>query len=84
MLGVENAILDGEVIAADETGRPQFYDVLRRTRAPAYVAFDILWQGSARTESIVIVAALIAQQCSRTASDSVTSWSYPLERRHKG
>jgi bifunctional non-homologous end joining protein LigD len=38
-----NAILDGEVIAADENGRPQFYDVIRRTRPPAYIAFDILW-----------------------------------------
>jgi bifunctional non-homologous end joining protein LigD len=32
MLAVDNAILDGEVIAADETGRPQFYDLLRRAR----------------------------------------------------
>jgi hypothetical protein len=30
-----------------------------------------------------IVAALMAE-CSSTASDSVTSWSYPLERRHRG
>jgi bifunctional non-homologous end joining protein LigD len=42
-LGVADAILDGEVIAADETGRPQFYDLLWRTRAPAYVAFDVIW-----------------------------------------
>jgi bifunctional non-homologous end joining protein LigD len=34
-LDVGDAILDGEVIAADETGRPQFYDLLRDTRAPA-------------------------------------------------
>jgi bifunctional non-homologous end joining protein LigD len=32
-----DAILDGEVIAADETGRPQFHDLLRDTRAPAHV-----------------------------------------------
>ena len=38
-----DAIIDGEVIAADETGRPQFYDLLRDTRARAYVAFDLLW-----------------------------------------
>src|ERR1700730_13434168 len=37
-LGVDEAILDGEVIAADETGRPQFYDLLRRTRSPIYIA----------------------------------------------
>jgi bifunctional non-homologous end joining protein LigD len=42
-LAVDDAILDGEVIAADETGRPQFYDLLRDTRAPVYVAFDQLW-----------------------------------------
>src|SRR5215510_2739286 len=42
-LEVDDAILDGEVIAADETGRPQFYDLLRDTRAPAYVAFDLIW-----------------------------------------
>jgi bifunctional non-homologous end joining protein LigD len=42
-LDVSDAILDGEIIAADETGRPQFYDLLRATRAPAYVAFDLPW-----------------------------------------
>jgi bifunctional non-homologous end joining protein LigD len=46
-LGVEDAILDGEVITADETGRPQFYDLLRRTRSPSYVAFDLLWLNGA-------------------------------------
>jgi bifunctional non-homologous end joining protein LigD len=40
---VDNAILDGEVITPDETGRPQFYDLLRRFCRPAYVAFDLLW-----------------------------------------
>jgi hypothetical protein len=39
-LGVVDAVLDGEIIAAEETGRPHFYDLLRGTRAPAYVAFD--------------------------------------------
>src|SRR5215469_13193404 len=42
-LDVGDAILDGEVISADETGRPQFYDLLRQRRAPAYVAFDLIW-----------------------------------------
>jgi bifunctional non-homologous end joining protein LigD len=40
-LDVVDAVIDGEVIAADETGRPQFYDLLRRTRTAAYVAFDL-------------------------------------------
>jgi len=43
LLDLDEAILDGEVIAADESGRPQFYDLLRGAQAPAYVAFDILW-----------------------------------------
>jgi hypothetical protein len=42
-LAVDDAIFDGEVIAADEIGRPQFYDLLRRTGRAAYVAFDLLW-----------------------------------------
>ena len=35
------------MIAADETGRPQFDDLLRDTRAPAYVAFDLIWLNGA-------------------------------------
>jgi bifunctional non-homologous end joining protein LigD len=46
-LNVSDAILDGEIIATDETGRPQFYDLLRDTRAPVYVAFDVLWLNGA-------------------------------------
>ena len=46
-LDVDDAILDGEVIAADEAGRPQFYDLLRGTRAPRYVAFDLIWLNGA-------------------------------------
>jgi len=42
-LAVNDAILDGEIIAADDTGRPVFIDLLRGTRTPAYVAFDIVW-----------------------------------------
>ena len=41
-LRADEAILDGEVIVADETGRPQFYDLLRGRLPPAYVAFDLL------------------------------------------
>src|SRR5262245_56269647 len=46
-LDVGDAILDGEIIVADATGRPQFYDLLRAARAPAYVAFDLLWLNGA-------------------------------------
>ena len=40
---MDDAILDGEVIVADGTGRPVFIDLLRRNRPPGYVVFDILW-----------------------------------------
>jgi len=43
VLEVDEAVLDGEMIVADATGRPQFYDLLRGRLAPAYVAFDLLW-----------------------------------------
>jgi bifunctional non-homologous end joining protein LigD len=42
-LNIDDAILDGKVIAADETGRPVFIDLLRGTPSPCYVAFDLLW-----------------------------------------
>ena len=34
-LGVDDAIV--------ASGRPQFCDLLRRTRSPSYIAFDLLW-----------------------------------------
>ena len=43
LLDVDEAVIDGEVIAADETGRPQFYELLRVPRSACCVAFDILW-----------------------------------------
>jgi len=42
-LNVKNAILDGEVLALDKTGQPQFTDLLNGPTALAYAAFDLLW-----------------------------------------
>jgi len=42
-LDVDEAVIDGEVIVADETGMPQFYELLRVPLSASYVAFDILW-----------------------------------------
>ena len=39
-LNIDDAILDGEIIAADETGRPVFIDLLRGTRSPCYAALS--------------------------------------------
>jgi bifunctional non-homologous end joining protein LigD len=46
-LDVDEAVIDGEVIAADETGRPQYYDLLRGTSSPCYIAFDLVWLNGA-------------------------------------
>jgi bifunctional non-homologous end joining protein LigD len=43
-LEVDEALLDGEVIAADATGRPRFWGLVRGNITPAYVAFDLLWR----------------------------------------
>jgi len=42
-LKVSDAILDGEVICADETGRPIFLEMLRGRHPVCFVAFDLLW-----------------------------------------
>ena len=52
VLDADDAIIDGEVIAVDETGRPVFIDLLRRKQAPGYVAFDLLWLDGADLRSL--------------------------------
>ena len=42
-LKVTDAILDGEIICADKTGRPIFIEVLRGRHPMCFVAFDLLW-----------------------------------------
>ena len=42
-LRVKEVILDGEVICADETGRPIFLEMLRGRPPVCFVAFDLLW-----------------------------------------
>lgn len=37
------AVIDGEIVVLDASGRPQFYDLLRRRGNPAFFAFDLLW-----------------------------------------
>jgi len=46
-IDIHDAVFDGEVIASDDTGRPQFYELLWRSRRPTYVAFDLLWLNGA-------------------------------------
>jgi bifunctional non-homologous end joining protein LigD len=39
---IKTAVLDGEIVAMDESGMPAFYRLLRRKRQAAYFAFDLL------------------------------------------
>ena len=34
---------DGEIVALDATGRPGFYDLMKRRCQVVYNAFDIIW-----------------------------------------
>src|SRR5262249_27746366 len=70
-LGVSEAILDGEVIVADASGRPQFYHLLRRTGEPAYVAFDLLWLNGADLRTLPLRERLQALQSILPASSTV-------------
>lgn len=42
-LKVESAILDGDIVVEDPTGRQTLFDLLKRPRDASYVAFDLLW-----------------------------------------
>ena len=42
-LKVKETILDGEIVALDGTGRPAFYDLMKRQCQAVYYAFDIIW-----------------------------------------
>jgi ATP-dependent DNA ligase len=42
-LKCDSAILDGEIVVKDATGRPFFIDLLKRRSDASYVALDVLW-----------------------------------------
>jgi bifunctional non-homologous end joining protein LigD len=42
-LKVKSAVLDGEMVALDESGMPAFYHLMRRKCHAVYYAFDLLW-----------------------------------------
>ena len=44
-LGRGEVILDGEIVALDNEGRINFWDLMRGRGILAYAAFDILWLG---------------------------------------
>jgi ATP-dependent DNA ligase len=42
-LKVKSAVLDGEIVALNESGMPAFYRLMRRKCHAVYYAFDLLW-----------------------------------------
>jgi bifunctional non-homologous end joining protein LigD len=42
-LKIKSAVLDGEIVCLDDTGKPEFRDLLFRRGEPRFVAFDLLW-----------------------------------------
>src|SRR5918995_5221812 len=45
-------ILDGEIVALDEEGRINFWDLMRSRGTLAYVAFDLLWINGRNLRSV--------------------------------
>lgn len=42
-LKMTTAIFDGEIVVKDESNRPIFNDLIKRTGGLSYIAFDLLW-----------------------------------------
>jgi bifunctional non-homologous end joining protein LigD len=40
---VRDAVLNGEIVALDGTGKPAFYDLMKRDCQAVYYSFDSLW-----------------------------------------
>jgi bifunctional non-homologous end joining protein LigD len=81
VLDVDDAILDGEIIAADDTGRPQFYELLRGTRSPCYVAFDLLWLNGVDLRSLPLSERRQALQAVLPKGSAILSEALSIEGR---
>jgi bifunctional non-homologous end joining protein LigD len=42
-VNADAAVIDGEICCLDESGRPLFFDLMRRRGRPVFVSFDLLW-----------------------------------------
>jgi bifunctional non-homologous end joining protein LigD len=78
LLQIDEAIIDGEVVAIDEIGRPQFYDLLRHSQAPAYVAFDLLWVDGADLRSLPLSERRQRLQAVLPEASGIVSEAFPL------
>jgi bifunctional non-homologous end joining protein LigD len=49
------AVLDGEIACLDDDGKPQFYELMRREKAPTFCAFDLLWLNRRNLRSLPLL-----------------------------
>jgi ATP-dependent DNA ligase len=54
-LKVTDAVLDGEIVALDASGRPAFYRLMKWQCQPVYYAFDILWLNGRDVRNLPLV-----------------------------
>jgi ATP-dependent DNA ligase len=54
-LKLKDAILDGEIVALDGSGRPAFYSLMKRECPAIYYAFDILWLNGRDVRNLPLV-----------------------------
>ena len=67
LVAARNAIVDGEVLALDAEGRPQFMYLLRGKGRLAFAAFDILWlDGSDLRPLPLSKRRVLSARCCRT------------------
>jgi hypothetical protein len=55
-LRVKDAILDGEIICAEDTGRPIFIEMLRGRHPFSFVAFDLWWLNGEDLRALALVS----------------------------
>jgi bifunctional non-homologous end joining protein LigD len=80
-LDVNDAILDGEIIAVDETGRPVFIDLLRGTRNPRYVAFDVVWLNGGDLRSLPLIERRQLLQAIMPKGSPIVTEAFSVESR---
>ena len=77
-------VLDGEIVALDDTGRPVFNDLMFGRRAPVYVPFDVLIadgedvRGESLKERRAILAKIVRryglQKCEPVLSEGIAAF----------
>jgi bifunctional non-homologous end joining protein LigD len=79
-INADAAVLDGEICCLDESGRPLFFDLMRRRGRPVFVALDLLWLNGrdvrelTLTKRKTLLRAIVPQRSPCLSSTRIT-WS---------